>query len=117
MLKLIIQISTFKHEVEKQWSNLGVKQDDKENAKNKSPLNTRIKSLLSLSWSDYHARILPNGKRDNDDTKRINREWRRWRLADKDGDNRLTKQEFKVLKHQNYNYRNIIFKCVMAQKS
>ena len=94
--------------MEKQWSNLGVKQDDEENAKKKSLLNTRRKSPLSLSWSDYHARILPNGKRDNDDTKRINREWRRWRLADKDGDNRLTKQEFKVLKHQNYHYRKII---------
>ena len=97
--------------MEKQWSNLGVKQESEQTAKNESLLNTHRKSPLSLSWSDYHARILPNGKRDNDDTKRINREWRRWRLADKDGDIRLTKQEFKVLSYHCHHYRKIIKMC------
>ena len=53
-------------------------------------------NVPSISWSDYRSKILPFGAKDQNDTKRINREWRRWGLADKDANNRLTKQEFKV---------------------
>ena len=50
----------------------------------------------SLSWSDYLFKVFPFGKRDYDDKRREKRERRRWKLADKDGNNELTKTEFKV---------------------
>ena len=74
--------------------NVGV--DDKGTSKKDGLLDFTRRTVPSLSWPDYQAKILPFGQRNTDDTKRINREWRRWRLADKDGNNRLTKQEFKV---------------------
>ena len=49
-----------------------------------------------ISWGDYQSKVYPDGIKNINDTRRKNIEWRRWRLADQDNDNSLTKSEFKV---------------------
>ena len=75
---------------------MDVEGDDNRLVKDGDNLAQFKANVPSLSWSDYQFKILPFDARDTNDTKRIKRERRRWRLADKDGNDRLTKQEFKV---------------------
>ena len=85
--------------LEQQWRNLGVElyPMDYNQSETDIPANPTKVFNPSIGWSDYQSKIFPDGLKNTNDTKRKNKEWRRWRLADKNGDARLTKSEFKVL--------------------
>jgi len=85
------------HVLEQQWRSVGVgvyHVDRSLTAVNAST-NLKKESTASLGWADYQSMILPDGPKNKNDRQRMNQEWRRWRLADKDADNRLTKNEYK----------------------
>jgi hypothetical protein len=85
--------------LEQQWRNLGVELYSMDYNQTRIDDSANPKKVFnpSIGWPDYQSKILPDGPKNTNDTKRINKEWRRWQLADKNGDNRLTKYEFKVL--------------------
>ena len=75
---------------------VGVNQIHRSLTYNNDSTNLKIDSTPSLGWADYQSMILPDGPKNRNDRQRMNQEWRRWRFADKDADNRLTKNEYKA---------------------
>ena len=49
-----------------------------------------------LSWPEYQSAVNPDGRRTESRRRRAERDRRRWRRADADGDDALTKHEFKL---------------------
>ena len=87
--------------MEHYWGDLGVEvySRPKNKAKNRVARKGVNVNVPIISWPNYLSRKFPYGIKNLNDTQRKNQDWRRWQLADKDANNKLTKHEFKVIFH------------------
>ena len=96
LLTACTYITFIQHTVEREWKSLGVDNEHSRLMARRDDKSIQTWTTATLSWSEYQSKVNPHGIMNQADRRRFERERRRWTHADKDADDKLTQQEFKV---------------------